>query len=292
MAALEWGPIALPLHVGPVFFFYLNGIISTIDCLVGWVNHVVMVVGHGYSYTNKTHYLILRNAWGKTWGDKGYAYLQWDHDGALNPCNIRAKPMALVQPLGWTMDSYSDIVARRAGLNPIGNAETRPKATYKPPKTTTSSPSSTSSTTKPITTSKATTVSHKTILKKPTTSKLTTLKPTTASIPLFAILDPISDTSNRPIPICFKPTSKPTTSNRPIPICSKPTSQPTTSSRPIPICSKPTSQPTTSSRPIPICTKPSFQTTTQKPTTPKPTTSTPITYSSTSNPPRPIPTCP
>ena len=38
------------------------------------LNHAVIIVGWGFSTTNKL-YWIVRNSWGKEWGDSGYAYV-------------------------------------------------------------------------------------------------------------------------------------------------------------------------------------------------------------------------
>ena len=76
-------------HYGPVIArvnadcedFYLNYnnskyIISSHDpfCDPTELNHAVIIVGWGFSTTNKL-YWIVRNSWGKEWGDSGYAYV-------------------------------------------------------------------------------------------------------------------------------------------------------------------------------------------------------------------------
>ena len=61
--------------------FYMNFnnskyIISSHDplCDPTELNHAVIITGWGFSTTNKL-YWIVRNSWGKEWGDEGYAYI-------------------------------------------------------------------------------------------------------------------------------------------------------------------------------------------------------------------------
>ena len=51
------------------------------------LNHGVVIVGWGFSTTGKL-YWIVRNSWGETWGDKGYAYIR----GGTNSFGIETIP--------------------------------------------------------------------------------------------------------------------------------------------------------------------------------------------------------
>ena len=75
------------LHVGPVssyvnagsrdFMYYSGGILDSWDCTPN-ETHAVVIVGFG-SIKSKTavnksiEYFIIRNSWGTTWGEGGYA---------------------------------------------------------------------------------------------------------------------------------------------------------------------------------------------------------------------------
>lgn len=115
--ALHWGPICAPIHVSSHMFFYKGGIIKVNECDQGPNNHVVMVVGYGYSFKDECFYLILRNNWGDEWGDKGYFYLDWNHQGTLNPCSIKDAPFSTVMPLGMKMETYNTIKEKRRQIN-------------------------------------------------------------------------------------------------------------------------------------------------------------------------------
>lgn len=113
LTELHKGPIVFPLHVDMFLFFYSSGLIWQEQCVVGPINHVAVAVGYGFSNKYNTYYLILRNNWGKYWGDQGYFYLQWFKNGTGNPCNCANHPQAIVQPLGDVVGTYETILARK-----------------------------------------------------------------------------------------------------------------------------------------------------------------------------------
>ncbi len=55
-----------------VFQFYKKGILSSKDC-GHELDHGVLLVGYGVEH--KTKYWIIKNSWGKSWGEKGYLRL-------------------------------------------------------------------------------------------------------------------------------------------------------------------------------------------------------------------------
>lgn len=65
------GPLAIALNADPLQY-YSSGIIdlSTRECDPDGMNHAVTLVGYGTS--NGTPYWLVRNSWGKSWGEKGY----------------------------------------------------------------------------------------------------------------------------------------------------------------------------------------------------------------------------
>ena len=75
--ALQVGPAVVLMDGENWFFrFYRGGIIQPSDCKKN-VNHAVLAVGYDREYNKKTglweEYFIIKNSWGKSWGEKGYA---------------------------------------------------------------------------------------------------------------------------------------------------------------------------------------------------------------------------
>ena len=69
----ENGPLAVLINATPLQT-YTSGIldVGTYKCPLEGVNHAVLLVGYGVDSKYGTNYWIVRNSWGKTWGEKGY----------------------------------------------------------------------------------------------------------------------------------------------------------------------------------------------------------------------------
>lgn len=70
------GPISVTFHACDSFIafrFYNGGIFTDINCSSEYttINHEVLAVGYGTD-ENGTDYYILKNSWGKNWGDGGF----------------------------------------------------------------------------------------------------------------------------------------------------------------------------------------------------------------------------
>ena len=65
------GPLAIALNADPLQY-YSSGIIdlTTRQCDPDGMNHAVTLVGYGVS--GSTPYWLVRNSWGKSWGESGY----------------------------------------------------------------------------------------------------------------------------------------------------------------------------------------------------------------------------
>ena len=65
------GPLAIAINAD-TFQYYISGIIDDdkYSCDPEGLNHAVVLVGYGNE--NGLDYWIIRNSWGKNWGEKGY----------------------------------------------------------------------------------------------------------------------------------------------------------------------------------------------------------------------------
>merc|ERR1711962_382404 len=73
MALVQEGPVAVAIDASPLHFqFFKNGIIDDPNCGTDYpdINHAVLAVGYGKE--NGDHYWIIKNSWGKSWGEQGY----------------------------------------------------------------------------------------------------------------------------------------------------------------------------------------------------------------------------
>lgn len=73
-ALLDYGPLAVGIHVNSAFQAYGGGIFN--GCANGDLNHGVVLVG--WNDTLGTGCWIIRNSWGPTWGINGYMYIPYN----------------------------------------------------------------------------------------------------------------------------------------------------------------------------------------------------------------------
>ncbi|VDK24766.1 unnamed protein product [Taenia asiatica] len=66
------------------FMFYKDGIFEDPSCSVLFVNHNVLVVGYDSDKAERD-YWIVKNSWGKQWGQEGYIWIARDD---RNMCGI------------------------------------------------------------------------------------------------------------------------------------------------------------------------------------------------------------
>ena len=69
VAVLEYGPIAVALHVDAAFQAYSGGIFNA--CIDGSTNHALAIVGWDDNLGEDGVWFV-RNSWGENWGDSGY----------------------------------------------------------------------------------------------------------------------------------------------------------------------------------------------------------------------------
>jgi C1A family cysteine protease len=77
------GPIAIGIQVNDDFVRYKKGILDT-NCR-GDINHGVVIVGYGYDKSSNKDYWIIKNSWGKGFGENGYIKMRRNKN---NMCHI------------------------------------------------------------------------------------------------------------------------------------------------------------------------------------------------------------
>lgn len=86
MAAVAKQPLSIALAASSsTFQLYKSGIISTTACGTS-VNHAVTLVGYGTA--NGVDYWVIRNSWGSSWGESGYARILRSNSTSTAICNM------------------------------------------------------------------------------------------------------------------------------------------------------------------------------------------------------------
>ena len=69
----ETGPLSIALNA-ELLQNYSSGIIDvpSSQCPSSGINHAVLLVGYGYDSTVGLNYWLVKNSWGKDWGESGY----------------------------------------------------------------------------------------------------------------------------------------------------------------------------------------------------------------------------
>ena len=69
----EMGPLAAALNANPLQT-YISGVldITSANCPLEEINHAVLIVGYGTDSSLGLDYWIVKNSWGKNWGESGY----------------------------------------------------------------------------------------------------------------------------------------------------------------------------------------------------------------------------
>jgi len=88
-AVQQYGPLAIALDASK-FDYYSSGIMNGSGCSAGSPDHGVAVVGWGVE--GSTKYWIVKNSWGKSWGENGYVRIE----RGSNACGVEDYPMGVV----------------------------------------------------------------------------------------------------------------------------------------------------------------------------------------------------
>ena len=67
------GPLAVALNANPLQT-YSSGVLdkTSAQCSSSGINHAVTMVGYGYDSSSRLNYWLVKNSWGKSWGESGY----------------------------------------------------------------------------------------------------------------------------------------------------------------------------------------------------------------------------
>ena len=88
--ALLLGPVAVAIDTSAdALKFYDSGILTKNECGGTNVDHAVLAVGFGSE--NGVEYFIIKNSWGKMWGEDGFARIAAEHHGP-GACGIQMEP--------------------------------------------------------------------------------------------------------------------------------------------------------------------------------------------------------
>jgi len=82
-ALVEVGyPLSIAVHAGSTFQHYSGGVYDDTSCKHGQLNHGILIVG--YNKEGSEPYWIVKNSWGKRWGDHGYINMKM----GVNTCGL------------------------------------------------------------------------------------------------------------------------------------------------------------------------------------------------------------
>ena len=75
------GPISMTVNgKARSFLFYRGGILDSANCKPDKLSHAVVGVGYGTDKKTGQDYIIIKNSWGKWWGEKGFAKIAVHND--------------------------------------------------------------------------------------------------------------------------------------------------------------------------------------------------------------------
>ena len=83
----KFGPVSAAMNANDDFMSYKSGVYYNDDCKDGifHLNHAVVVVGYGHDEKSNMDYWLVKNSWGKSWGDGGYVKMARNRN---NNCGI------------------------------------------------------------------------------------------------------------------------------------------------------------------------------------------------------------
>jgi C1A family cysteine protease len=90
--AVAQQPVSVAIQANLISFqHYKSGIYNDDEC-GSKLDHGVLVVGYGIDSNTSTEYWIVKNSWGKDWGENGYIRIQKDTNKEYGICGISKIP--------------------------------------------------------------------------------------------------------------------------------------------------------------------------------------------------------
>ena len=87
VAAIDKGPVSVAIEADTyVFQSYKSGVITSSACGTA-LDHGVLAVGYGHDSTHGDYYIV-KNSWGKSWGEKGYVRIKRTNSSGAGICGI------------------------------------------------------------------------------------------------------------------------------------------------------------------------------------------------------------
>lgn len=78
------GPISVGIYAEESFKFYSEGVYYEPHCIDNIANHAILAVGYETNERGEEYYIV-KNSWGKNWGENGYIKMARNRD---NNCGI------------------------------------------------------------------------------------------------------------------------------------------------------------------------------------------------------------
>ena len=111
-SAIYMQPVSVAVNaLSPQFRFYSGGILTYDDCQPDWqnspnlINHAVVAVGFGRDEASGLDYVVIKNSWGRQWGENGYARISMEGAELNATCGLLIESVA---PLKLSNLTYSD----------------------------------------------------------------------------------------------------------------------------------------------------------------------------------------
>ncbi|CAI8041681.1 Cathepsin L [Geodia barretti] len=111
-AVYTLGPVSVMVDAASYTFkYYKGGIYCNRGCSSTNLNQAMLVVGYGYDSSAGEDYWILKNSWGKTWGEDGYMRIARNRNNTCGVATLANYPILNGEWEAWKREhgkSYTD----------------------------------------------------------------------------------------------------------------------------------------------------------------------------------------